>query len=177
MSNRRQLWLITLTLSMILSASASSWGKEAANQPAGWNMTDMKFEMVPGLPTCAQASVQSGDPAKGPSIILAKVATGCTIPWHWHTPNEKVMMVSGVGHMDMKDGKSLTLEAGGFAAMPSRHVHQFHCDSSCVQFIYSDSAFDIHYVNEQGKEIPPLDAMKAVNETAATKMEKQSPAK
>lgn len=172
MSNRRQLWLITLSLSMALSVSASTRGEEAAGQPAGRNMAEMKFETVPGLPTCAMGSVQSGDPTKGPSIILAKVATGCSIPWHWHTPNENVMMVSGVGRMDMKDGKPLTLQAGGFAAMPSRHVHQFHCDSSCILFVYSDSAFDIHYVNEQGEEIPPLEAMKAVNETAATKMEK-----
>jgi quercetin dioxygenase-like cupin family protein len=161
-----------LFLSMALFVSASTQGEEAASQSAGRNMAEMKFETVPGLPTCAMGSVQSGDPTKGPSIILAKVATGCSIPWHWHTPNENVMMVSGVGRMDMKDGKPLTLQAGGFAAMPSRHVHQFHCDSSCILFVYSDSAFDIHYVNEQGEEIPPLEAMKAVNETAATKMEK-----
>src|SRR5581483_12102024 len=28
---------------------------------------------------------------KGASIILAKVAAGCTIPWHWHAPNEHLI--------------------------------------------------------------------------------------
>jgi len=114
--------------------------------------------------------VQSGDPAKGPSIILAKVAAGCSIPWHWHTPNEHLMIVSGAARLEMKDGKPLTLQAGGFAMMPSRHVHQFRCDRPCVLYIYSDVALDIHYVDGKGKEISPAEALKAVKETAATEM-------
>jgi quercetin dioxygenase-like cupin family protein len=128
----------------------------------------MKFVTVPGLPACALNSVQSGDPTKGPSIILAKVATGCTIPWHWHTPNEHLMMVSGVARVEMKDVKPFTLRGGGFAMLPSRHVHQFRCDRDCLFYVYSDAAFDIHYVDGQGKEITPDEALKAVKEKAAT---------
>ena len=170
MSNRRQLWFLMFTLSLILSVSASAQEHETAGQPAGRNMVEMKFVTVPGLPTCALGSVQSGDPTKGPSIILAKMAAGCSIPWHWHTPNEHLMMVSGVARLEMKDGKPLTLRAGGFAMMPSRHVHQFRCDGLCALYIYSDVAFDIHYVDGQGKEISPAEAMKAIKETAATEM-------
>jgi mannose-6-phosphate isomerase-like protein (cupin superfamily) len=126
----------------------------------------MKFIAFPGLPTCTTGSVQSGDPTKGPSIILVKAASGCSIPWHWHTPNENLMMVSGVGHLEMKDGKPLALRAGGYAMMPSHHVHQFRCAGPCSLYIYSDSAFDIHYVDAQGKETPPEVALKAVKETA-----------
>jgi hypothetical protein len=54
--------------------------------------------------------------------------------------------------------------------MPSRHVHQFRCDQACTLYIYSDVAFDIHYVGGQGKEISPAEALKAVKETAATEM-------
>ena len=75
------------------------------------------------------------------------------------------MMVSGVARMEMKDGKPLTLRAGGFAMMPGRHVHQFRCANSCVFYIYSDAAFDIHYVDGQGKEMTPGDALKAVKES------------
>jgi quercetin dioxygenase-like cupin family protein len=130
-------------------------------------MAGMKFATVPGLPTCAPGSVQSGDPARGPSIILGKLAAGCAIPWHWHTPNEHVMLVSGAGSMELKDGKPLTLRAGGFALMPSRHVHRFRCTASCTLYVYSDAALDIHYVDGQGNEIPPDAALKAVKETAA----------
>ena len=168
MSIRGQFWLFTLSLILLMSASAQ--GQEMAGQSAVRNVVQMKFATVPGLPTCAKGSVQSGDPTKGPSIIFAKMPAGCSIPWHWHTPNEHVMIVSGVARMEMKDGKPLTLRAGGFALMPSHHVHQFRCERACQLFIYSDVAFDIHYVNKQGNEISPLEALKAVRETAATEM-------
>jgi quercetin dioxygenase-like cupin family protein len=65
----------------------------------------------------------------------------------------------------MKGEKPITLKAGGFAIMPAHHVHQFRCIENCVLYIYSDTAFDIHYVDQQGKEILPVDALKAVKET------------
>ncbi len=80
------------------------------------------------------------------------------------------MIVSGVARLDMKDAKSLTLRAGGFAMLPSHHVHQFRCQQACALYIYSEVAFDIHYVNAQGIEIPPADALRAVKEKAATEM-------
>lgn len=168
MSMRGQLWLFTLLL--ILFVSASALGQESAGESAGRNVMVMKLMTIPGLPTCAKRSVQSGDPTKGSSIIFAKIPAGCSIPWHWHTPNERVMIVSGVARMEMKDGKPLTLRAGGFALMASHHVHQFRCQRACQLYIYSDVAFDIHYVNKQGDEVPPAEALKAVREKAATGM-------
>jgi hypothetical protein len=43
--------------------------------------------------------------------------------------------------------------------MPSKHVHQFTCTSACTAFVSSDAAFDIHYVDTDGKEIPPDTAL------------------
>lgn len=168
MSNRTKLLCATFTVSLILSLTSFARAQGAAGQAAGMNMAEMKFAPVPNMPTCSTGSVQSGDPTKGPSIILAKAAPGCSIPWHWHTPNENLMMVSGEGHLEMKDGKPLALRAGGFAMMPSRHVHQFRCGHRpCALYIYSDAAYDIHYVDGQGNEISPDQALKAVREIAA----------
>ena len=153
---------------LILCISGSVHGQDSTVQAMAQNMAEMKFAPFPGLPTCTPGSVQSGDPAKGPSIILAKIAAGCIIPWHWHTPNERLMLVSGVATVQMKDGKPVTLRAGGFATMPAHHVHQFRCIKDCVLYIYSDAAFDIHYVDKEGKEIPPDEALKAVKETTVT---------
>ena len=124
------------------------------------NSSENTFVAFPGMPSCMTGAVEHGDPTKGPSVLAFKAATGCTIPWHWHTPNEHVMMVSGSAKMDMKDGgKSATLTAGGYGMMPSKHVHQFTCVAACEGFVYSDAAFDIHYVNPAGKEIPPEAAL------------------
>jgi quercetin dioxygenase-like cupin family protein len=169
MLNKTKLLYSILTLSLMMLVSGAASGQEMTGH-RGQNIADMKFVNVPGLPTCASASVQNGDPSKGPSFILAKTPAGCSIPWHWHTPNEHLMMVSGSARLDMKDGKSLTLQGGGFAVMPAREVHQFRCLTACMLYIYSDVAFDIHYVDKSGNEITPVDAMKAVKETAATEM-------
>lgn len=158
------------SLSLILLVSVSARGQEMTSPSSGRNVADMKFVTIPPLPTCAVGSVLSGDPTKGPSIILAKAQAGCTVPWHWHTPNENLMIVSGVARLDMKDGEPLTLRAGGFAVMASHHVHQFRCEKACLFYIYSDAAFDITYVDKDGNEISPLDAIKAVKETLATEM-------
>ena len=120
-----------------------------------------KFVNFPGLPACARASVQNGDPTKGPSVILSKTATGCTIPWHWHTADEQLMIVSGTVRVEMKDGKPLTLHSGDYASLPSKNVHQFTCVAACSSFIAPSAAFDIHYVDKDGKEISPDEALKS----------------
>jgi quercetin dioxygenase-like cupin family protein len=154
-----------MAITLALCATASAYGQ--APPHAAKNVSGMQFMTVPPLPTCATASVQSGDPGKGPSFILAKLKAGCVVPWHWHTPSEYLMMVSGVGRAEMKDLETVTLQPGGFALMPSKHVHQFSCIKACTFYIHSDAAFDMHYVDAQGKELTPDDALKAVKETAA----------
>ena len=118
-------------------------------------MGDNKLVALPGFPTCMTQAVQSGDPSKGASVILFKGAKNCTIPWHWHTPTEQVMLVSGTARVEMKDGAAKVIDAGGFALMPSKHVHQFTCVKACVGFVAGDSAFDLHYVDASGAEIAP----------------------
>ena len=66
------------------------------------------------------------------------------------------MMVSGTGRIEMKGQEPVLLRAGGFAAAPSKHVHQFTCvGRGCEFFLHSDAPFDIHYVDQSGKDIPP----------------------
>jgi quercetin dioxygenase-like cupin family protein len=169
MLSRAKFLCFTFTLSLMV-VSAPSHGQEMVRESSGQNVSEMKFVTIPGLPTCTTGSVQSGNPTKGPSFILAKAPAGCSVPWHWHTANEHLMLVSGSARLEMKDGKSLTLLAGGFALMPTREVHQFSCLTECILYVYSDVAFDIHYVDKSGNEISPADALKMVKETAATEM-------
>ncbi len=166
MKFQRQLLGGIFALFLVVFISASTQG-QMAGQMAAQNMADMKFATVPGLPTQTVGSVQSGDPSKGPFILFAKAAAGSTIPWHWHTAAERLMIVSGAADVQMKDGNPVRLEAGGFASLPAQHVHQFRCERDCTFYLDSDGAFDIHYVNGQGTEISAAEALKAVNETPA----------
>jgi quercetin dioxygenase-like cupin family protein len=122
-------------------------------------LSENKFAPLPGMPACVVSAAENGDPAKGPSMIIFKATAGCKIPWHWHTPMEQVMIVSGSAKVEMKGGSTAVLGPGGYARMPSKHVHQFTCTSACTAFVNSDGVFDIHYVDAAGKEIPPDKAL------------------
>jgi quercetin dioxygenase-like cupin family protein len=164
MRTRLHFYPAALAASLLLCGAAPA---QAPAHAAGKNITDMQFNAIPPLPTCVNASVQNGDPAKGPFIILAKVKTGCTVPWHWHTANEHLMIVSGAGRAEMKNGEAITLKSAGFVQLPSKQVHKFKCERECTFYLYSDGAFDIHYVDAKDAELTPEDALKAVKETVA----------
>ena len=123
-------------------------------------LSENKLSPLAGLPSCITMAVESGDPSKGSSVIVFKGTSGCSITWHWHTPTEHVMIVSGAAKVEMKGGQTATLTAGGYAMMPSKHAHQFACTKACTAFVSSDGAFDIHYLDAKGKEIPPEAALK-----------------
>lgn len=120
-----------------------------------------KFGGMPVLPACMTLAVQHGDPSKGPAIIAAKFTAGCKVPLHWHTAAESLVLVSGSGKAEMKDGPSQMVSPGDYVFMPAKHPHQFSCSTACVLYIMPDGAFDIHYIDKDGKEIPPEQAIKS----------------
>ena len=147
-----------LTFFLLGPALPSLYGDDAkAVYAAGANA---KFVNFPGLPTCMTGSVENGDPSKGGSVILVKAASGCKVPWHWHTPTEQLMVVSGSGKGEMKDGSPVMLHTGDFLSLPAKGVHQFTCLRACSFFLSNDGAFDIHYVDASGQEISPEEALK-----------------
>ena len=150
---------LALALAAVLFA-----GNVHAAQDSGVirKMSDNKFVPQAGLPECVTVAPQQGDPAKGAFVILFKAKSGCAVPWHWHSGNESLMMVAGSAKLETKSNEKssgLALGPGAYAALPAKHVHQFTCSSACTAFVTSDWAFDIHYVDAGGKEIPPEEAL------------------
>jgi len=131
-----------------------------------------RFAPVPIMPSCATVAPVRGDPRNGPSVVIVKLAAGCRVPWHWHTPHEDVIVASGTGVLEMKDGKRLQFRPGAYASMPSHHVHQARCSRTCAFFSISDDTFDIHYVDDAGNEIPMDEALK---KQAGRKAKKKHP--
>jgi quercetin dioxygenase-like cupin family protein len=114
-----------------------------------------KFSAIPNVPECFTVAVEKGDPTSGPSVLLAKFAPGCVAPFHWHTPSETAMMVSGSLEVQMKDDRPFVAHHGDFVYLPAHHVHRATCagSSPCLVFLTSLSAFDIHWVDAAGQEI------------------------
>jgi quercetin dioxygenase-like cupin family protein len=150
------------------AALAAPWlvGAAQAQHAAVQNTPDMTFASFAGLPSCVVGSVVDGDPAKGASIVAVRAAAGCAVPWHWHTANERLVMVTGSAHVQAKDGKLLQLSPGGFALMASRHVHRFSCATKCMLYVQSDAPFDVHYVDEKGNEVAAEQALKGAAKKA-----------
>lgn len=126
-----------------------------------------KFVNLPGLPKCLTVAVLRGDPSKEAAALMLKFTPGCTVPWHWHTAGEQLMIVSGVGTAQMKDGKPASMHAGDYAYLPAKSVHQFTAVSATMMLNLPDGAFDIHYVDKGGNEIPPDQALKPAAKKAA----------
>jgi len=128
-----------------------------------------KFGPIPNAPECFTVAVEKGDPTAGPAVLLAKFAPGCVAPFHWHTPSETVMLVSGALEVQMKDDKAFVAHHGDFLYMPGHHIHRATCQGAapCMVFLTSGGAFDIHWVDAAGNEIPFEAAMKNVKATKA----------
>jgi quercetin dioxygenase-like cupin family protein len=139
--------------------SADETGDKAIVNPSA----NAKFGAVPNAPKCFTVAVEKGDPSKEASVILAKFAPGCVAPWHWHTPTETVMVVSGSLEVQMKSDNAFVAHHGDFVDMAPRHVHRATCQGAapCLVFISSNAAFDIHWVDAGGKEIPIEAALKS----------------
>jgi uncharacterized protein (TIGR02246 family) len=140
-------------------ATQSPAGKPVVNQLSG-----IKFGPDPDAPKCFTLAVEQGDPEKGPSVILAKFSPGCVAPWHWHSPGETAMAVSGALEVQNQGDKPFVAGHGDFVYLPSHHVHRATCQGSapCLVFLSSDAPFDTHWVDEAGQEISLEAVLKTV---------------
>ena len=126
------------------------------------NLAQMKFTPLPGAPSCFTMAVVEGDPGKGPSTFVLRGTPGCDAPMHYHTPNERVVLATGSAYLQMQgDSKVTLLKPGAFVLAPSKHPHHLTCTGGCQLYLFSDAAFDIHWVNPDGKEISLAEAVKA----------------
>lgn len=133
-------------------------------------MSTLKLGPLPVTPACTTLAPTHGDPFKGAAVIAIKMTTGCKIPWHWHTANEHLMIVSGHGKVEMRDhNMSESVGPGDYVFLSGKHIHQFTCVAACTFYDVTDAAFDIHYVDKDGKEIKPEDALKTAAKPATPK--------
>lgn len=161
-SRGRHALLVLLAVAALASGTAGHAEDDeiTADKMINVNPQTLKFTPVPDMPPCATAGILRGNPRTGPAWVLLKLASGCRVPWHWHTANESLLVVSGRGTVEMKDGPPLKFVPGAYASLPSHHMHQATCTNSCLLFSAADAAFDIHYVDANGEEISLEKALK-----------------
>ena len=163
MKRNTQWFLLVAVAAVILALPAWAQGGDETHIA---NSSQLKFGPGPSLPSCLTMAPEHGDPSKGAFTLLLKFTSGCTVPMHWHTSAEELMLVSGSGKMQMQDGKTSPVDRGGFVYIPSKHSHAFTCVTACTAFLSGDGAFDIHYVDKSGNEIPAEQALSATKPAA-----------
>lgn len=170
--NRFRILPVVLTAVTVIGLPRRPAAQETENKPIVSAAATAKFSAIPNAPACFTIAVERGDPGAGASVLLARFAPGCVAPFHWHTPSETAMLVSGSLELQMKDDKAFVAHHGDFVYLPGHHVHRATCTSPapCMVFLSSDRAFDIHWVDAAGQEIPLETAVK--NAKAATKPKK-----
>lgn len=158
MQTRVQLLLAIVMVAVIAMAQSS--------QPtAVINPKDIKsWSSIPAVPACDQAALIEGDPHGAGSVTLVKFNQGCTVPTHWHSINEKLVMVSGTARVETEGHSPQTVKAGEYWSIPAHTYHQITCTTECMFYRFIDGPVDLHYIDRAGNEISPDQALAAVSE-------------
>ena len=98
----------------------------------------------PFLPKGCGIAVLHGDPATDNFDVFLKVPAKATIPLHWHTSAERMVLVAGELHVTYDGQKTAVLRTGTYAYGPARRPHKGYCASAvpCVLFIAFESPLD-----------------------------------
>jgi len=98
----------------------------------------------PFMPAGCGLAVLHGDPAKPNSDVFLKVPAGETIPHHWHTSAERMILVSGQMEVTYDGQEPVTLTPGMYAFGPAKLGHVASCNGaeSCVLFIAFEAPVD-----------------------------------
>ena len=96
-----------------------------------------------------------GDMMAGPSTFLSKMAAGPIAPWHWYNHTEELVVLKGTIVAQLEGHDPVRIEAGGYSQLPGGHKHRFRCtdEGECLVFVVDEGAFDLYWVDAEGREI------------------------
>jgi len=131
---------------MTLAAGASA-NPQAAEPAIATSFADasLQWGACPAfIPTGCEIAVLHGDPAKDNADIFFKLPAGFTVPDHWHTSAERMVLVSGEMTVTYKGQAPVTLKPGMYAYGPAKLAHTAVCSAAapCILFIAFESAVD-----------------------------------
>jgi quercetin dioxygenase-like cupin family protein len=96
------------------------------------------------MPAGCGLAVLHGDPAKANADVFLRIPANATIPEHWHTSAERMILVAGELVVRYEKQAEVVLRPGMYAFGPAKRSHTASCRGStpCVLFIAFESAVD-----------------------------------
>jgi quercetin dioxygenase-like cupin family protein len=120
----------------------------AAQEPAlAFSIHDAELSWGPCpdfIPKGCEIAVLHGDPGKNNSDIFFKVPANFSIPHHWHTSAERMVLVSGELEVTYDGQQPAVLKPGMYAYGPPKVPHKASCANGdpCVLFIAFEGPID-----------------------------------
>src|SRR5262245_7859437 len=106
------------------------------------------------MPAGCSLAVLQGDPAKPNADVFLRIPANATIPEHWHTSAERMILTAGELVVRYQQQAEVVLRAGMYAYGPAKLSHTASCRGStaCVLFIAFESAVDAVPVSTPAKD-------------------------
>lgn len=86
------------------------------------------------------------DPQSGATELFVRKPAGYSFAPHWHSSNERVLLLEGRMSVRLGEGHEEFLDPGGYAFLPAKEVQRLACVSKtrCTFYIYWDGKLDFH---------------------------------
>jgi len=96
------------------------------------------------MPTGCALAVLRGNPAHPNADVFFKVPAGATLPVHWHTSAERMVLIDGELHVTFAGEQPAVLRRGMYAYGPAKRGHGAVCVSTtpCILFIAFEAPVD-----------------------------------
>jgi quercetin dioxygenase-like cupin family protein len=120
----------------------------AMAQPVLTNLGTAKWTHDKGDPPGSESVFLRQDAQTGGMELLVRFPAGHVLAPHWHSVNERIVVLEGKLSVQVGAGAETSLEAGGFAFLPAKEVQRLACapGSRCTFYIYWDGKLDSHKV-------------------------------
>lgn len=98
----------------------------------------------PFMPAGCALAVLHGNPAQANADVFLRLPAGASIPEHWHTSAERMVLVEGELSVAYRGQAPVVLKPGMYAYGPAKLPHSASCigGASCVLFIAFESPVD-----------------------------------
>ena len=96
------------------------------------------------MPAGCALAVLHGDPSKPNADVFFRVPAGASLPIHWHTSAERMVLVSGELRVIYQGQEPVVLTSGAYAYGPPGRPHGGDCVSAtaCTLFIAFEEPVD-----------------------------------